>query len=190
MNMRNVVSFLAALVLLAGAAFAQDQSTQRPRFEHPIPHYDNTVKPAATALQTWNGTFTYQGHNNAFVMVGTDPSSTNTSTTVTAYIIPVRATFVNGTTKTVFDPSTKLSSGNSVTKQTGLSPIFQNIDYNQGGTDLGTTQYEDAFQRGNFWTDVMTNTNYHVKLKPIVLPEMAITVPTSQGTTGKTGTWR
>jgi len=31
------------------------------------------------------------------------------------------------------------------------SPIFKNADFNMGGTGVGTTQYIDAFQRGNFW---------------------------------------
>src|SRR5579863_4743926 len=96
-------SLLAVLVMLSsvsftGIAFAQDQSIQHPMFVHPTPHFDPAAPPA-TPLQTWNGTFTYQGHTYTFTMVGTDPSSTNTSTTVNAYIIPVRAVFKkNGTT--------------------------------------------------------------------------------------------
>ena len=32
--------------------------------------------------------------------------------------------------------------------------------YTQGGVDVGTTQYDDAFQRGNFWSIVQNNPNY------------------------------
>jgi hypothetical protein len=79
-----------------------------------------------------------------------------------------------------------LSTGNTVIQQTVASPLFQSsIDYVQGGTDLGTTQYEDAFQRGNFWANVMTNTNYHVLLgTPTVLPTISVNVPTGEGTIG------
>ncbi|MBA3913274.1 MAG: hypothetical protein H0X25_05345, partial [Acidobacteriales bacterium] len=63
------------------------------------------------------------------------------------------------------------------------SPIFQNNPWVQGGTDLGTTQYIDAYQRGNFWTNVMTNTNYHVLLSPVtVLPAVTLQVPSNEGT--------
>ncbi|HEV3305567.1 MAG TPA: hypothetical protein VGZ91_03930 [Candidatus Sulfotelmatobacter sp.] len=185
----TVLSLLAALLAgtsIAGTAFAQDQATQHPMFGHPRPVYDQSAVPA-TPLTTWNGSYTYSGTTTKFVMVGTDPSSSNLSTTVPVYIIPMKLTFTQGTQKKLFDPAHKLPSGNSVTTQTLLSPIFQSsVDYVQGGTDLGTTQYEDAFQRGNFWTDVMTNTDYHVLLgKPTVLPELAVSVPTNEGAIGK-----
>ena len=185
---RYVCSLLVAVVALALAglrASAQDTSTQHPMFKHPVPVYDNAVPPT-TALQTWNGSFTYQGHNDKFVMVGTDPSATNTSTTVNAYIIPLKVTVTKNGTPMTFDPATKLSSGLTVTQQVVKSPIFQNLDYNQGGTDIGTTQYEDAFQRGNFWTNVMTNANYHVMFKTFVLPEVNLVVPAGDGQTGTT----
>jgi len=69
------------------------------------------------------------------------------------YIIPVKFGFTKGTTTKVFDPTKPIGSGDSAVNQTIASPIFQSsVDYVQGGTDIGTTQYEDAFQRGNFWT--------------------------------------
>src|SRR5579862_8957117 len=152
MNPRfTVLSRMAALsvmAILACTAFAQEQSTQRPMFKHPIPHFDDNATPA-TALQVWNGSFVYQNKTNKFVMVGTDPSATNVTTTVPVYIIPVKFGFVNGTKKYLFDPTKPIGTGLSAVQQTLASPIFQSsIDYVQGGTDIGTTQYEDAFQRG------------------------------------------
>ena len=39
-----------------------------------------------------------------------------------------------------------------------LSPIFDTTTtYTQGGVNVGTTQYVDAFQRGNFWSIVQNN---------------------------------
>jgi len=57
------------------------------------------------------------------------------------------------------------------------------VDFVQGGTDLGNTQYIDAYQRGNFWgANVQVNTNYHVLLgSPTVLAEQQINVSRSQG---------
>src|SRR5262249_18495640 len=63
------------------------------------------------------------------------------------------------------------------------SPLFaSNVDFNQGGTDLGKTQYMDAYTRGDFWGNVQTNTNYHVLLsKPLIAPEQTVNVTSSQG---------
>jgi hypothetical protein len=63
------------------------------------------------------------------------------------------------------------------------SPLFNaGIDFKQGGTDLGNTQYIDAYQRGNFWSSVSANSSYHVLLgTPSVAAEQTITVSNSQG---------
>jgi hypothetical protein len=181
----TALCLLAVVAGIVTTAFAQEQSTQRPMFMHPRPQLDEVTTPA-TPLQTWHGTFTVGSAHNHFTMVGTDPSSTNVPTTVPVFIIPMKMVFTKGTTKTTFDPTKPIGSGLSAVQQTLASPIFQSsIDYVQGGTDIGKTQYEDAFQRGNFWTDVMTNTDYHILLgTPTVLPELTINVPAAQGTTG------
>jgi hypothetical protein len=54
---------------------------------------------------------------------------------------------------------------------------------------VGTTQYEDAFQRGNFWSIVQSNPNYHVLLggptaHVSVLPELTLNVPAADGSLG------
>jgi hypothetical protein len=118
-------------------------------------------------------------------MVGTSPSS-NTSTTVTTYIIPIKIVITGRRGSTTFDPSHVLSNGNTVTTNTVLSPIFDSTTtYTQGGVDVGTTQYEDAFQRANFWGTVKTDTSYHVLLGgPTVLTEQTLSPPRSSGTTG------
>jgi hypothetical protein len=119
-------------------------------------------------------------------MVGTAPSS-NTSTTVTAYIIPIKVVITSRTgTKTTFDPTHVLSNGNSVTTNTVTSPIFDSTTtYTQGGVNVGTTQYIDAYQRANFWGTVKTHTNSHLLLGgPTVLAEQTLSPPTSYGKTG------
>jgi len=177
--MRKLVVSLAALVCcLAASAVAQDEGQAQgpvPRFVTlpPIP----STEPAKKAkLPTWTGSFTYQGRKYSYYMVGTAPK-TGKSTTVNAFIIPVKITIGND----VFDPTTTDEDGQTVVTLTQDSPIFQNQDYNLGGTDIGNTQYEDAFQRANFWGTVKSHTGYHVLLGgPTILPELDLS-PGSNG---------
>jgi len=191
---REVLShLLAALVLLgcfASTAYAQDDTQMepkpRPRFVTLPAHLHPGIAPPAVSLPSWNGSFTYNGTNYTYNMVGTAPS-TNTSTTITAYIIPVKIVITNRNgSKTTFDPSHLLSNGNTVTTNTVNSPIFDSTTtYTQGGVDVGTTQYIDAFQRANFWGTVRTDTNYHLLLGATVLAEQTLS---PSKTNGKTGT--
>src|SRR5215469_7533891 len=176
----SISSILTASICasLMGSGFAQKS---QPRFERLTPRYlGNVVAPATSTIPFWTGTVS----GNGFSMVGTDPSNTNTTTTITAYLIPIRL-ILSPTPGGIFDPSHVLSNGNSVIQNTAASPIFNGgIDFVQGGVDVGNTQYLDAFQRANFWTDVKTNTNYHVLLNVVVLPEVSIVVPPSSGHIG------
>lgn len=176
------ISILAMLTLicaaLAGSGYAQES---RPRFERLTPRYlGNVVAPATPTITNWSGTVS----GNPFSMVGTDPSSTNTTTTITAYLVPIRF-IISPTPGGIFDPSHVLPNGRTVIQNTADSPIFNaGVDFVQGGVDVGNTQYLDAFQRANFWSDVQTNSNYHVLLNLVVLPEVSIAVPPSSGKTG------
>jgi hypothetical protein len=175
------------MVSLCGlGSFAQNASV-RGRYVVMPPHLRDDVPPPATSLQTWNGSFSYGGSNYTYNMVGTAPS-TNTSTTVQVYIIPVKIVITarRGGTKTTFDPSHVLSNGNTVTQNTVASPIFDSTTtYTQGGVNVGTTQYEDAYQRANFWGTVKTDTNYHVLLGgPIVEAEQTLSPSATYGKTG------
>jgi len=81
-----------------------------------------------------------------------------------------------------FDPASPYSGKYSTTQMVLDSPIFQSyFDYRQGGTDLGRTQYIDAYQRGNFAGAVKTNTNYHIILKTVLGPEQTFNVPSGEG---------
>jgi hypothetical protein len=172
---------------LAGIALAQDmQARSKGRYVvlPPRLRYDVVVPPAS--LQTWNGSFNYQGTNYTYNMVGTAPS-TNTSTTVQVYVIPLKVVITpRRGTQTTYDPSHVLSNGKTVTSNTVGSPIFNSsTTYVQGGTDVGTTQYIDAYQRANFWGTVKTDSNYHLLLGgPTVLAEQTLSPPSRYGTTG------
>lgn len=188
---------LSVLSLLAGCAVstslaAQDAATpvaQQPVRGHYVvmpPHLrSDLLAPAAAPLQTWNGSFTYNGTNYTYNMVGAAPSS-NTSVTIPVYIIPVKIVVTSRRTKYTFDPSHVLSNGNTVVQNTVDSPIFDSsTTYTQGGVDVGTTQYIDAFQRANFWGTVKSNTNSHLILGgPTVLAEQTLSPSTTYGKLG------
>jgi len=195
MNKRSALyltAVLAALILvsLAGTAFAQEpvyDPSARGIFTTLPPHANPYLEtqPAATNLTQWtlNWKSSYDNRNFSTVIVGEDPSSHNTTSTVEVGIIPIKMVYGSSNGNMTFDPNTTGEFGSmSTTQMVNASPIFKaEVDYNQGGTDLGTTEYIDAYQRGNFWTDVKTNTNYHILLKTLIGPEQTFTVPAGDG---------
>jgi hypothetical protein len=188
MKQRNtVLSLLAALAVVAcvtGSALAQeDTMPARPMFERlkPTLHAPSGSDAPVTPLTTWNGSFVYNNHTYNYNMVGTAPS-TGTTTTVKTFLIPIALKYVSNGTTTIFSPQTLQSNGKSAVANTANSPIFKNMAWvTPEGVSLGTTQYEDAFQRGNFWTTV-AGTNYHLLLgQPKVTPLQTLTVPAADG---------
>jgi probable HAF family extracellular repeat protein len=109
-------------------------------------------------------------------MVGTDPKRGSSTTVISSVIVPLRFVFADGS---VFDASTDLVDGQTPVNGMLNSPIFQAYDFVLGGTNVGTTQYGDAFQRANFWKDVSRGSHdYHVLLGgPNVIPAQTIVVP-------------
>ena len=61
------------------------------------------------------------------------------------------------------------------------SPIFKNVNYTFGGTDVSTTQYEDAVQRSSFW-QLIDKSSYHTRFSPVtVLLPFVVDVPAARG---------
>jgi hypothetical protein len=162
--------------VMGGAAASAASPKARPLFV--ALHTARTDVVKNSTLPTWNFTYSYQGSNYSETIVGTNPD-TGASTTIPTYIIPIE--LKSGTF--VANPLQTLSNGKTVVENTVASPIFKSkIDFTQGGTDLGTTQYIDAYQRGAFWGTVSTHTGYHVLLgKPKVEPSQAFKVPAKDG---------
>jgi len=195
MNKRFALSLAAALAALmliglATTAFAQEPTydpSAAPRFVTLPPHANPYLPaiPAATNLAQWTLSWksSFNGQTYSTVIVGTDPSKTNTTTTVNVGIIPIKMVYGSSNGNMTFDPNKTGEFGSlSTTQMINGSPLFKAlVDYNQGGTDLGKTEYIDAYQRGNFWTEVQTNSNYHIILKTIVAPEQTFTVPAGIG---------
>lgn len=187
---RNLAISLAvfAALLLPGITSAQETQippgSERPMFARlPATLHSprNIIEAASTPLQTWNGSFTYNGATYSYNMVGVAPS-TNVSASVTAYVIPVKIVLSNGAT---YDPSTTVSNGKTATQDTMASPIFTStVDFTSGGTSMGTTQYIDAFQRANFWGVTASPNNYHLLLAATQMSEVTLKPPKQYGSQG------
>lgn len=183
-----IVAFVPLLCIsLAGTGFAQDVQTVRPMYKALPPHdYSLNSQPLDPAVQLPQWTFTWESSydNQTFntVIVGADPSKTNTATTVTVAIIPIKMVYGQNNGDMTFDPASPYYKTYSTTQLIEDSLIFKpEFDFDQGGTDLGKTQYLDAYQRGNFWGSVKTNTNYHLLFKTVLGPEQTFRVPASAG---------
>ncbi len=181
-SVRSRVAALAAIACITGSAFAQqDTMPAHPMFERLKPVLRNDVKTPSTPLKTWNGSFVYNKKTYKYNMVGLAPS-TGKSATIPVFIIPVVLSYKSSKGTTTFSPLTKQSNGQTALQNTTSSPVFKDMDFTSGGTDLGTTQYIDAFQRGNFWGQVSKATGYHLLLgTPRQMPALSLTVPAADG---------
>ena len=177
----------SALVALAGPSPTTKAASLPKAIFLALPHPGSTAPIAAPGVQLtqWNGSFTdLTNANVSYTMVGPNPASTNASTTVPVVIIPIKMVYGTLNGNRTFDPlAVTLPNGQSLMANILGSPLFQsNVTFVQGGTNVGTTQYIDAFQRANFWSSVSGNSLYHVLLgTPTVLPEQTIVVPIQDG---------
>jgi len=161
------------------------------------------LKPAEASANSALATFNYttvstrDGNTYSGVMVGQDPFSSGpfTITAVDTPIVPLIITTKSVAFKisrggilsrikgfTTFDPTVAddacLKSPNDVPLDVALqSPIFQATDFSFGPTSVGTTQYIDAFQRGNF---SLQGTDYHTLLSPRVLRPIHLVFPANE----------
>jgi hypothetical protein len=179
----------ALLLGAGGGAFAQqaartpDTMPAVPRFAVlPATHQDR-ARPPAGGLTTWNFSYT---HGGSFTDTFVGNAPTGASSTTPVFIIPLKIVVKKGTGTLTESTSTVQANGLTALADTTGSPIFQNIvDFKEGAANLGTTQYEDAFQRESFWPTIKTNKGYHVLLgAPTVLPEVTLTVPAADGKAG------
>jgi hypothetical protein len=199
------VSKLALMTLaLAGFAFAQEplyrdtpagSVPERPPVSTPdrvaisgvIPargiHAESLAAEglAGTTLPNWFGTFTVGSTAYGFTMLGTNPALGSATTTIPTILIPLRLVFSDGTVLDATGPV--FGETRSALTLTQQSPLFKDALFTPGGTNVGTTQYIDAFQRANFWNIVSTvSPNYHLKFRIMVTePAQTLTVPSYFG---------
>lgn len=122
-------------------------------------------------------------------MVGTDPARGSATTVVPTVIISLRIVFAAAVVpvppNTALDPSIDTFGGQTILNATRNSPIFQSANYAAGSTNLGFTQFADAFQRANFWNFVSTRSpGYHVLLDQPQINVQTINVPIDKGVIG------
>jgi hypothetical protein len=168
----RIASLLAttAIVCATGAARAE-QTGPRPLFAV-IPHAptEAMVHKRSAFPATWTYKYTYGGSSYTETWIGGNPS-TASSETVTTYMIPLKLTY-----------STTTEDATAVMTKIKKSPIFgKKTDFTFGGTDIGKTQYEDAFAKANVWSIGGSATGYHVLLKYKAEPTQSITIPSAQG---------
>jgi hypothetical protein len=168
-----------SILALATTAFAAEPGV-RPMFKSGINRHDPVPgREPLGGLTTFTLKWTYSGKSYNSIFVGAKPNS-GKSTTVPVYIIPMKLTYGS----TTVDPTAPDYTGSSPVTNTVNSPIFGVLDYKQNGVDLGTTQYEDAFERAVLWGKVQKHPTYHVLLgAPTVEPVQAYTVPKADGGT-------
>jgi hypothetical protein len=142
------------------------------------------------------------GNKYSGAMVGRNPfenpGKTSVPTKVIPLIIKTQTVGVSFDPKTgiiatqpgsaIFDPTQAdnvcLTAPNNVpTDLVRQSPIFSPAKFVFGGTDVGTTQYSDAFQRANFWNALGEDRDaYHVLLQPVqFLDPIVLEVPDVYG---------
>jgi hypothetical protein len=148
---------------------------------------------AATTIPMWSYSVhaSRDGSTRTGVMVGRSPFFHGARTTnIPTFIVPVKVHMPDGG---VFDPgvadATCLSSKVPTTVYQN-SPLFQTSDYFMDGSDMGTAQYIDAYQRANFFLENVSATGdrYHTVLSPVtVLAEQTFNVPANKGGTFTTG---
>ncbi|MBV9303221.1 MAG: hypothetical protein JOY62_01630 [Acidobacteriaceae bacterium] len=161
--------------------------------------------PATTTIpvSSYKVTSSRDGNSYSGTIVGSNPFTGGTSASVHTFIVPLKivtntiginydSSTGNFSTKsgvTTFDPNAAdkscLGSSNNVpVTLLQQSPITQSTaTFTWGGTDLGTTQYIDAFQRANFYA-VDNHSTYHVLLNPVTtVKEITVNVPAANGTT-------
>ncbi len=173
-----VVSF--CLALLASMSFAQKltklQVVQgesayikgaKPMFAV-IPRVNEA--PAAdqpdVQVPIWTGSFVFNGQTFTYHMVGTDPAAGSMTSNIPLVIIPLKFHFSDGTNLSA--SQTVCGDVKNTKYRFKNSPLVKKAAFTPGGTNVGTTQYVDAFQRANFWNFVSTTSpNYHVLLSPV-----------------------
>ena len=191
----------AIVLLLAPAVFGQD--------DQPIPVPPNTplhilhaspsmlrndaavAPPAALSIPTFNYSevspidgLTYTGQ-----IVGADPGARPAHPVIVpTAIVPVKLVFkFSSTSSFTFDPMAGdpgcIGSGHTALGLTEQSPLFNDHSYTFGTTNVGNTQFLDAFQRANFWSKVLVSggANVHTLFGITPMPEQTVTV-TSSGT--------
>jgi hypothetical protein len=163
------IRFCALFAVLATGLFAASPAVAA---DTPFTVVGSVTDHSGTTIPFFTSSFRYNGTTYPYSMVGTNPFTSDATTTVPTEVTPVRFVFADGT---VFNAGT-------VVRSAVRSPIWQAASFISGNT-----QYGDAIQRAEFWSVIRHG--YHVRLaQPTVMPTVTIDVPANQGTVEPAGT--
>ncbi len=151
------------LALLVGTSFAQKiTKVQVIPGESPyiqgakatfavIPRANNAPAPYNPDVQVpiWTGHFIFNNQTFTYHMVGTDPAAGSMTSNIPLVIIPLKFHFSDGTNLSA--SQTVCGDVKNTKYRFKNSPLVKKAAFTPGGTNVGTTQYVDAFQRANFW---------------------------------------
>ena len=160
----------------------------------------NTVSVGSHPLPMWTYSIkAYDGLNYTGTIIGVSPYNRGkTTTTVPTQVIPLIITIKDANGTITYDPTVAdnscVASGATPESLIVGSPIFTSNDYVMNGIDVGTTQYEDANVRAEFWS-LVGGTPYHLMLQESSLTARSLSFgtggtsgPGSNFTTGQLGT--
>ena len=149
---------------------------------------------AATTIALWGHTVAVGGVDYHYIAVGKNPLAalSTQSYNVPTYVIPVQLTFTSFG-NFVADPTApdaNCSAHGTALNLTAASPLFNAIPGSLWGTNVGTGQYVDLFQRANYnayTKPTGVNPDYHTTL--VYTPGGTLMVPVSGGnvTAGRCG---
>jgi hypothetical protein len=200
-TLRSTLLFAAAVIWMAAPAFAQQTAASNGLhwYTTVIPWREGSLSAArvqsstATTIPLWAYSVTSSRDGNSYqgTIVGRSPFFHGARTTsIPVFIVPLKIQMPD--TGHIFDPTVADPFGCLPTGETGLSlsqgsPIFQapETDWTMNGVDVGSGQYNDAFQRAEFFTDVsVTGDRYHTALGPVTtLNAQTFNVPSGEGAT-------
>lgn len=201
MKWTNLVLAVCAVTFATGAFAQNDRPMPIPEgtplrqlYSAPASVRPAVVQPiAGSSIPTWSYSVVspIDGKTYTGQIIGQNPANKPGQVTVIPTIlIPVRLVFqYSSTTSYIFDPTGAdpgcLGAGKTAFQLTQSSPLFRDATYTLGGTNVGTTQYIDAFQRANFWNDVSASggANYHTLLGATPMPLQTVTVTSANSGT-------
>ena len=177
----------ASCVLLSAYGQQQRLPQMKVTFQSRPVHGTISAGPNAASASAQLPVFDYtvvssrDGNSYSGVMVGDDPFTTSGSVNIPTELVPIILN-IGGTLMDPTVPDTHCLGGLVPDTVIQQSPMFSSASFAFGGTNVGTTQYIDAFQRANFF-GVENPGTFHTTLGLSVLAPVLVNVPVSQGTT-------
>jgi hypothetical protein len=157
---------------------------------------DSTAQTAAlsgSTIPTWGYSVVspVDGKTYTGQIIGVNPATRPAhATVIPTVVVPVRLVFqYSSTTSYTFDPTANdngcLGAGRTAFNLTQSSPLINDASFVFGGTSVGNTQYMDAFQRANFWSQVSLSGGgtYRTLLGFAPMPLQSVTVTSANSGT-------